>query len=72
MEYIPTTDEILALQRYTHSLQSIEHDQLCECEKFMVSMIPVADAKKKMQYMLFKLTFPPSINELQTGKYFTP
>jgi len=66
MEYIPTTDEILALQRYTHSLQSIEHDQLCECEKFMVSMIPVADAKKKMQYMLFKLTFPPSINELQT------
>lgn len=65
-EYLPTRDEILALQRYTNSLQNLEHGQLCECEKFMISVIPVANAKEKMKCMLFKLTFLPSINELQT------
>lgn len=72
MEYIPTAEEMMALQRYMRSFRSIECGQLCECEKFMVSIIPVVDAKRKMQCMLFKLTFPPSINELQIGKYFAP
>ena len=62
MEYIPTLEERKALNRFVESGQDI--GILCECEKFMVSIMNVKEAKKKMKAMLFKLHFPVMVNDV--------
>ena len=65
IEFLPTVKESRALERYTAK----ENDGLlCECEKFMVSMLNVTDAQKKTQTMLFMLQFPVAINEIRSGE----
>ena len=39
MEYIPSEEESISLQRHTSCIKSIEQGQLCECEKFMCAMV---------------------------------
>jgi len=73
MEYIPSEEESMSLQRYTSCIKSIKQGQLCECEKFMCAIvrhIPVSDAKRKIQCMYFKLTFQSSVNDIKVGKAF--
>jgi Formin Homology 2 Domain len=40
-------------------------DALCECEKFMVSMMTVKHAKRKVSAILFKLQFETCIRDIQ-------
>ena len=67
MEFIPSSQESEQLRDY---IKDKNLDQLCECEKFMVSMLPVLDAQQKTQTMLFMLQFPAAINEIKNGKFF--
>lgn len=62
MEYIPNSEERKALNQFMESGQDI--GILCECEKFMVSIMNVKEAKKKMKAMLFKLHFPVMVNDV--------
>lgn len=66
IEFIPTPQEVRALKKYTVDV----HDKncLCECEKFMVSIMSVSDLQKKTQTMLFMLQFPVMIDEIRSGK----
>lgn len=43
-------------------------DGLCECEKFMVSMMTVKHAKRKVQALLFKLQFLTCLESIAEGK----
>ena len=65
MEFLPTIKESRALQKY---IDKENERLLCECEKFMVSMIGITDAQKKTQTMLFMLQFPVAINEIRSGE----
>ena len=44
-------------------------DGLCECEKFMVSMMTVKHAKRKVRALLFKLQFESCLEALYQGAY---
>ena len=66
IEFTPTVQERRALQKY-HS-QDKDKLLLCECEKFMVSMMSVNDVQRKTQTMLFMLQFPVTINEIRSGE----
>lgn len=43
-------------------------DGLCECEKFMVSMMTVKHAKRKVSALLFKLQFISCLQSIAEGK----
>jgi len=43
-------------------------DGLCECEKFMVSMMTVKHAKRKVTALLFKLQFIRCLQSIAEGK----
>jgi Formin Homology 2 Domain. len=65
MEYIPTEDERRSLGNYMRSGR--DSSTLCECEKFMLAIMPVQAAKKKLEAMLFKLQYPNSVKQLYQG-----
>jgi len=68
IEYLPTKEEGKALESYMleggHDAAE-KFDGLCECEKFMVSMMTVKHAKRKVSALLFKLQFESCITEIQ-------
>ena len=58
--YLPTKEERDALEKYMldgGQDAAEKFDGLCECEKFMVSMMTVKHAKRKIKALLFKLQF---------------
>ena len=60
IEYLPTKEERDALEKYMlegGQDAAEKFDGLCECEKFMVSMMTVKHAKRKIRALLFKLQF---------------
>jgi hypothetical protein len=60
IEYLPTKEERDALEKYMldgGQDPAEKFDGLCECEKFMVSMMTVKHAKRKIRALLFKLQF---------------
>ena len=60
IEYLPTKEERDALEKYMMQGgqdAAQKFDGLCECEKFMVSMMTVKHAKRKIRALLFKLQF---------------
>ena len=60
IEYLPSKDERDALEKYMlegGQDAAEKFDGLCECEKFMVSMMTVKHAKRKIRALLFKLQF---------------
>jgi len=60
IEYLPTKEEREALEKYMlegGQNAAEKFDGLCECEKFMVSMMTVKHAKRKIRALLFKLQF---------------
>eukprot|EP00536_Pseudo-nitzschia_multiseries_P012608 jgi/Psemu1/260762/estExt_Genewise1Plus.C_4910024 len=60
IEYLPTKEERDALQKYMlegGQDAAEKFEGLCECEKFMVSMMTVKHAKRKIRALLFKLQF---------------
>jgi hypothetical protein len=42
-------------------------DGLCECEKFMVAIMAVKHAKRKLNAILYMQKFASSIEELRRG-----
>jgi Formin Homology 2 Domain len=70
IEYLPTSEERRALEAYMleGSQDAAEKfEGLCECEKFMVSMMTVKHAKRKVRALLFKLQFEGCIESLEKG-----
>lgn len=67
LEYLPTKAEKKALIEYKESYVDTPGggvDGLCECEKFMFSMINVHHAKRKVRALMFKLQFTNCIDEV--------
>lgn len=67
IEYLPTTEERRALEAYMlegGQDAAEKFDGLCECEKFMVSMMTVKHAKRKVRALLFKLQFESCLESL--------
>jgi len=70
LEYLPTSNEIKLLNDYVKGSVSDEErtqriDLMCECEKFMIAMIDVSDAEKKIRALLFRLQFDNAFSELE-------
>lgn len=60
IEFLPTKEERKQLEKYMlegGQDAAEKFDGLCECEKFMVSMMTVKHAKRKVRALLFKLQF---------------
>ena len=60
IEYLPSKEERRALESYMlegGQDAAEKFEGLCECEKFMVSMMTVKHAKRKVRALLFKLQF---------------
>jgi hypothetical protein len=71
IEYLPTREERTALEAYMlegGQDAAEKFDGLCECEKFMVSMMTVQHAKRKVKALLFKLQFLSCLDSLQKGE----
>lgn len=69
IEFLPTSDERKALEAYMlegGQDAAEKFDGLCECEKFMVSMMTVKHAKRKVRALLFKLQFESFLSSLNT------
>lgn len=62
MEFIPSKEESKLLGNFVKSGRDVS--ALCECEKFMLAIMPIQDAGKKLEAMLFKLQFPTSVKQL--------
>lgn len=74
IEYLPTSDERKALEAYMlegGQDAAEKFDGLCECEKFMVSMMTVKHAKRKVRALLFKLQFESCLEALYQGMLFS-
>ena len=70
IEYLPTSDERKALEAYMlegGQDAAEKFDGLCECEKFMVAMMTVKHAKRKVRALLFKLQFESCLESLEKG-----
>ncbi|GAX20383.1 diaphanous 3 [Fistulifera solaris] len=68
IEYLPTKNERKALETYMlegGQDAAEKFDGLCECEKFMVSMMTVKHAKRKVRALLFKLQFETFVRDIQ-------
>jgi Formin Homology 2 Domain len=60
IEYLPTEEERKALESYMSEggqYAEEKYESLCECEKFMVSMMTVKQVKRKVRALMFKLQF---------------
>jgi len=69
VEYLPTSEERKALEEYMLSggVDAAEKFHgLCECEKFMVAMMTVKHAKRKVRSLLFKSQFQSCLESLVT------
>ena len=67
IEYLPTKEERKALEAYMlegGQDAAEKFDGLCECEKFMVSMMTVKHAKQKVRALLFKLQFESCLEDI--------
>ncbi|CAB9521758.1 Disheveled-associated activator of morphogenesis 1 [Seminavis robusta] len=67
IEYLPSREERKALEAYMlegGQDAAEKFDGLCECEKFMVSMMTVKHAKRKVRALLFKLQFESCLEAL--------
>ena len=74
IEFLPTKEERDLLEKYMleGTVDAAEKfDSLCECEKFMVSMMTVKHAKRKVRALLFKLQFMSCLESIAEGKRFT-
>jgi Formin Homology 2 Domain/Subunit CCDC53 of WASH complex len=72
IEYLPSKEERKALEAYMlegGQDAAEKFDGLCECEKFMVSMMTVKHAKRKVSALLFKLQFESCIRDIQKEAY---
>jgi len=71
MEYLPSPQEKRLLKSYLNESNNLDEciNELCECEKFMVSMLTVSHAKRKVRALIFKLQFMKSIDEVLNGEY---
>lgn len=72
IEYLPTKEEREKLEKYMieGGLDAAEKfNGLCECEKFMVSMMTVKHAKRKVNALLFKLQFDNCLASIAAGKF---
>lgn len=68
IEYLPSKEEKRALESYMlggGQDAAEKFDALCECEKFMVSMMTVKHAKRKVSAILFKLQFETCVRDIQ-------
>ncbi len=70
VEYLPTAEESCALKQYAEVHCNDIIADMCECEKFMIAMLGVRQAKNKIRCLLFKQQFPLSFEQLQKGKSF--
>ena len=71
IEFLPTKEERKALEAYMlegGQDAAEKFDGLCECEKFMVSMMTVKHAKRKVRALLFKLQFMSCLESIAEGK----
>jgi hypothetical protein len=67
VEYLPSLEERKALEAYMlegGQDAAEKFDGLCECEKFMVSMMTVKHAKRKVRALLFKLQFEKCLDDI--------
>ncbi|KAL7564532.1 hypothetical protein ACA910_017686 [Epithemia clementina (nom. ined.)] len=67
IEYLPSKEERRALEAYMlegGQDAAEKFDGLCECEKFMVSMMTVKHAKRKVRALLFKLQFEQCLDDI--------
>ena len=67
IEYLPSKEERRALESYMlegGQDAAEKFDGLCECEKFMVSMMTVKHAKRKVRALLFKLQFEQCLDDI--------
>lgn len=72
IEYLPTKEERKALEAYMlegDQDAAEKFDGLCECEKFMVAMMTVKHAKRKVRALLFKLQFDGCLDSLEQGEF---
>jgi Formin Homology 2 Domain/Subunit CCDC53 of WASH complex len=72
IEYLPSKEERKALETYMlegGQDAAEKFEGLCECEKFMVSMMTVKHAKRKVSALLFKLQFESCIRDIQKEAY---
>lgn len=67
IRFVPTLEEKRALTSYIQKPAS-SISSLCECEKFMIAMLNVDHAKRKLQALLFMQGFPASLEEIRRGK----
>ena len=70
IEFLPTKDERKLLEAYMlegGQDAAEKFDGLCECEKFMVSMMTVKHAKRKVRALLFKLQFLSCLQSITAG-----
>ena len=68
LQYLPTSEEKTALRNYLDLGGSHDVDSLCESEKFMVAMMTVKHAKRKLNAILYMQKFASSLEELRRGK----
>ena len=71
IEFLPTKEERSQLEKYMlEGTQDAaeKFDGLCECEKFMVSMMTVKHAKRKVSALLFKLQFISCLQSIAEGE----
>jgi hypothetical protein len=67
VEYLPTKVERRSLEAYMlegGQDAAEKFEGLCECEKFMVSMMTVKHAKRKVRALLFKLQFESCLEDI--------
>jgi Formin Homology 2 Domain/Subunit CCDC53 of WASH complex len=67
IEFLPSKEERKALESYMlegGQDAAEKFDGLCECEKFMVSMMTVKHAKRKVRALLFKLQFENCLDDI--------
>lgn len=70
-EFLPNDDERKGLNAYLLNASKNESsrqdaiDALCPCEKYMVAMMDVPDAREKFKCMIFQFQFRSRISEIQ-------
>ena len=72
IEFLPTKEERKALETYMlegGQDAAEKFDGLCECEKFMVSMMTVKHAKRKIRALLFILQFESCVQDIQQDAF---
>jgi len=67
LEYIPTREERRSLAAYMRDDPESRFEGMCECEKFMVTMMSVRHYKRKILAMVFMLKFSSRVSELESN-----